>query len=425
MQSHMRTIPLLSAILININIIIGAGLFVNPKPLTQFLQEWGFGVYVLGGLILLPIVVCLAQLATYHPTAGGLFVYGNTYISPVGGFVAGWGYFLGKTVSATFLAYTCSAFLQTLIPPLGHIPTNMFTIMLIFTLIALNMSGLLSLGGKVQWFIACIKAFPIGFVCLSGLYFWQKGSAGITTLPAFTNLAQALPIGVFAMVGFESLCSIAHLVIDPEKNLKRAMITSFLIVVGIAALFQFLMYCHVGSVLATTTTPLFVYVQQVLGGNYVLAHIFNTCMYVSIMGASFGMLTSNCWNLHTLAKNNLLPFSSALIQINKNMVPWVSLLVEAGFAVVILMINTHQIPLQNMAVFGMAVAYFLSAYAALIAAFKTADSRGALMPFLGLGGCSYILWLCLKRILISGLSYIFLVLLLAGIIIGWIRAKRG
>ena len=79
MAKQATTIRPLVAVLICINSIIGAGLFINPRPLTQFAGPYGFLVYMLGALLLTPLVLSVAELAKLHPVAGGLYVYSKTH----------------------------------------------------------------------------------------------------------------------------------------------------------------------------------------------------------------------------------------------------------------------------------------------------------------------------------------------------------
>ena len=59
---------------------IGAGAFVNIASLTQLAGSYGFISYIFGTLILLPVIINLATLASIHAVAGGLLTYGHIII---------------------------------------------------------------------------------------------------------------------------------------------------------------------------------------------------------------------------------------------------------------------------------------------------------------------------------------------------------
>lgn len=416
----MRSISLTSAVLISVNIIIGAGLFINPAPLTQIAQGLGFLTYLLSALILLPLILCIAELAAQKPTAGGLYVYAQSYVSPLAGFVSGWSYFLGKSTSAAILAYTFCSFLSTAIAPLQAISVKLLTIGLLFLLSFLNILGL-KIGGRVQWFFISFKAIPIVFVLCTGLM--VALDVTLVTI-SITELGQAFPIAIFALCGFEAICAIGHLIEHPHKNVRRAILISFFMVAIASSLFQFAMYQVLGPALGALNRPLLAYAQAILPDAHLGTRVLNALVFCSILGASFGMLTSNCWNLHTIAKHGHLPWSKLLLPI-KNQAPWVCLLLQALIASIIICLQQSQIPLQNMAVFGMTLSYFMSTLAALRAAQgRHLPSLPRWLPMLSFVSCSYILWLCAERILKSGASFVFLIILGSGLVVAYIKAGR-
>lgn len=416
----MRSISLTSAVLISINIIIGAGLFINPAPLAYFANGYGFLAYIVSACILLPLILCIAELATLKPIAGGLYVYAQSYISPLAGFTSSWSYFLGKSTSAAILAYTFCTFLKSIFPALLIIPTTALTIAVLFFLAFLNIAGV-KIGGSIQWFFISVKILPIAFVLLTGVFFIKGDVGGELILMDF---GSAFPIAVFALCGFEAICAIAHLIEKPHRNVRRAMLLSFFLVALASSLFQFFLYQILGEELVSIKNPLLAYAEAVFPSAHILKRLLNALVYSSILGASFGMLTSNCWNLHTIAKHQHLPWSNLLLPI-KNETPWVCLLLEVLFASLIILLKTEQIPLQNMAVFGMTVSYFMSTLAALRAARVHKSSRlPRYLPMLSFASCSYIILLCADRIIKSGASLVFLIILASGLIFAYLKAGK-
>lgn len=51
-----------------------------------------------------------AQLAAVYPTSGGTYVYGRERLGEWWGFVAGWGFVVGKTASCAAMAITFAAY---------------------------------------------------------------------------------------------------------------------------------------------------------------------------------------------------------------------------------------------------------------------------------------------------------------------------
>jgi amino acid transporter len=417
-----RSISLTSAVLISINIIIGAGLFINPAPLTQIAEGLGFLAYLLSAVVLLPLLLCIAELATLKPSAGGLYIYAHTYISPMAGFISGWSYFLGKTTSASILAFTFCSFLRAVIPAFGPFSAKAMTMVVLFSLVLLNIIGV-KIGGRIQWLFIALKAIPIGFVLFTGIFF-AFDLPKTSSLHVLMELSTSVPIAIFALCGFEAICSIAHLIEHPHKNVRRAIMLSFLLVAIVSAIFQFSMYQVLGPDLANMKSPLMAYANALMPNSALASRLLNALVFSSVLGASFGMLTSNCWNLHTIATHNHFPYAKILAKLSNKQLPWVSLLMEAFLGSLILIIQSEQIPLQNMAVFGMTVAYLMSTIAALKLTHKREIvSLPRFVPYLALLSCMFILYLCTIRILSSGASYVFLIILALGMVVAYLRAN--
>lgn len=403
-------ISLTTAILININIIMGAGLFINPSPLTKYAGSLGFLGYILSALILLPIVLTIAELAKLNPTSGGLYVYSKKYINSFFGFLSGWSYFLGKTTSAALLAHTFVLFFQRRILFLQSFPTIFLDCILILFLILINILGV-SIGGKIQYFITGMKSIPIIFIILSGIIFFNP-SFFILDKQDFVNLMSTLPVAIFVLLSFEMICSIGHLIKNPEKNIKRAIILSFIIVATIATIFQLSIFGILGDNLTSSSEPIFAAGIKVFSNFPIIGQIINAFVFSSIIGGSFGSLTANCWNLYALGKDNQLPGKKYLTKISKTNVPYISLIIEGLLACLILIISKDQITLQNATVLGMSIAYLLSSISLL-----RAKSSFRIISIISILSSCYIIFLCTKNIISFGISISILTIFIFGFLL--------
>src|SRR5215470_3193495 len=90
--------------------MIGAGVFSAFAPAAE---AAGSGLLI--GLALAAAVaycnaVASAQLAAQYPESGGTYVYGRERLGEWWGFVAGWGFVIGKTASCAAMALTFAAY---------------------------------------------------------------------------------------------------------------------------------------------------------------------------------------------------------------------------------------------------------------------------------------------------------------------------
>ena len=98
------------AVAVGLSAMIGAGVFAVFAPAAA-----AAGSLLLVGLGVAAAVafcnaVSSAQLAVTYPTSGGTYVYGREVLGPWWGFVAGWGFVIGKTASCAVMAMTFAAY---------------------------------------------------------------------------------------------------------------------------------------------------------------------------------------------------------------------------------------------------------------------------------------------------------------------------
>ncbi|MFC1894569.1 APC family permease [Candidatus Dependentiae bacterium] len=412
MKVGSKKIGLWTAILININIILGAGIFINPKILTKFVGAFGFLSYIFAALILLPIVYSIAQLASQYPTAGGMYVYPKKFLNPFLGFISGWGYFLGKTASPALLIHTFVSFFYYRINFLQNVSILFLDFLLIFFLIGINIFGVY-IGGKVQFVFITLKTVPILFVIIYGFIFFNPSFFSFSHFVEYNQMINSLPTAIFVLLSFEMVCSIGHMIKNPSKNINYVIFYSFLIVAIVATLFQFLMIGLFGSSLANLSEPVSGWINKMGFGFNFLPAILQTFIFGSIISGGFGSLAANCWNLYKLAEDDYLPYSGVLKKINKNNVPWVSLIIEGLLACLLLGVSINLVSLQNMTVLGIAIAYLLNSVSTFVIKTKIAK----FISFLAIASSLYIIFLCFQNLFIFGISISFSLIFFSGILI--------
>ena len=90
--------------------MIGAGVFAAIGPAAE-----AAGAGLLIGLAIAAVVAFCnatssAQLAAVYPASGGTYVYGRERLGPFWGYLAGWGFVVGKTASCAAMALTVGAY---------------------------------------------------------------------------------------------------------------------------------------------------------------------------------------------------------------------------------------------------------------------------------------------------------------------------
>ncbi|MBM3886449.1 APC family permease [Candidatus Dependentiae bacterium] len=409
-----KPIPLTAAVLFVLNTMIGGGLFINPKQLAAVAGALSPIGYVIAALIMLPLILVIADLARLQPVSGGIYVYSKTYLNSFAGFISGWAYFLSKTTSAAFLLHTVNTFFCNHSAALQSIPPLLLDGLLIFLFAGFHIVGM-TIGGTIQYVFSLMKFTPLIFGFIAGFVTFDK--TNLTALPSefsLTTLTTILPVCIYALVGFEIICSIGSLIENPSRNIRRTILIAFGFVSIVAISFQTLMFGSLGTPLAQMTEPMFALASKFLFPHLFFAKIMNGLVFAAISGGAFFMIGSNCWNVHTLAKNGHLPFANLLTKVNRFGAPWVALLVHACTSITMIGISSKQLPLQNMVVFGLFGAFFMSSLAAVQAKRKGLLNLPLITPILAIGTCSYILTICLNNIIQFGISTSFLSFFIGG-----------
>src|SRR3954452_22231830 len=105
-----RRLGMFDAVIIGLGSMLGAGGFTAFSPAAA-----AAGAGLLIGLALAALVAycnatASAQLAAEYPTSGGTYIYGRERLGPWWGFLAGWGFVVGKTASCAAIALTFAAY---------------------------------------------------------------------------------------------------------------------------------------------------------------------------------------------------------------------------------------------------------------------------------------------------------------------------
>lgn len=383
-----------------------------------------------------PLVLSIARLTNMHPD-GGFYAFGKHEISPFAGFISAWSYFIGKLASGALMIHFSLALVQHLIPFFQqfHLLTLDFVVIGMFVL--LNMLNLKA-GSRIQTMFTILKLIPITFAIFVGIYLFQ-GSNLSASHRIWSGIPSILPFLFYATMGFEAACLLCNKMKNPERDAPRAILISYGIALSIAALYQFAFYGAVGAALTKLSS---------LSGSYLAAFpallkkllptspvlfaklkgILHLALASSALGGAYGIMFSNTWNLHTLAKNNHLFFKKLFTWLNRYSIPIACVVVEGIIYVTYLFVSGgSQNALQPLSSLGVVLAYTMSVVALLIAKIKRPNIKTPLwLPVLGLLNCSIFIIACFAGLVQKGFSSLitFAVLLTFGAIMFFATERK-
>ena len=105
-----RRLGTVDAVVIGLGAMIGAGVFAALAPAARAAGNGLLVGLALAGLIAFCNATSSAELAALYPESGGAYVYGRERLGPFWGFLAGWGFVMGKLASCAAMAMTFASY---------------------------------------------------------------------------------------------------------------------------------------------------------------------------------------------------------------------------------------------------------------------------------------------------------------------------
>ncbi len=249
-----RRLGTFDASLIGLGSMIGAGVFAAFTPAAA---AAGSGLLI--GLVVAAFVAFCnatssAQLAAAYPTSGGTYIYGRERLGPWSGFLAGWGFVIGKTASAAAMAMTFAAYAA----PLGW--ERPVAIAAVVVLTAVNYHGVTRTAGLTRVLVmAVLAALTIAIAAVWGGSRPDFGSfvGGGLLASGWYGILQSAGLLFFAFAGYARIATMGEEVRDPKRTIPRAISIALGITIIIYAVIAVTLLAALGADgVAATPTPL-------------------------------------------------------------------------------------------------------------------------------------------------------------------------
>jgi basic amino acid/polyamine antiporter, APA family len=216
-----RRLGLGDAVFIGLGSMIGAGVFAAYAPAAR---AAGSGL-LLGLAVAAVVAYCnatsSAQLAAAYPRAGGTYLYGREVLGDWWGYLAGWGFMVGKTASCAAMALTFAAY----VAPHGWQRPVAAAVVVVLALVncagvtrtALLTRILVSLV-LVTLVVACVACLAGGSP--SGLSGWASPAHGAY------GVLQSAGLLFFAFAGYARIATLGEEVREPARVIPRAIVAA-------------------------------------------------------------------------------------------------------------------------------------------------------------------------------------------------------
>lgn len=408
-----RALGVRDATVVGLSAMIGAGVFVAFVPAAQ---AAGSGL-VLALAIAATVAACnalsTAQLAVAHPVSGGVYVYGGRVLGPWWGYLAGWGFVVGKTASCAAVALAFAAY----VAPDG--------LELVVALTAVVGMGALAMAGVQRTARAAVVLVTLAVVAIAALVVaaLAAGTAsggGIDVAgmldEGISGILQASGLLFFAFAGYARIATLGEEVHDPSRTLPRAIGVSLALVVGLYLVVGVTLLATLGTdQLAAADAPLEAAALRL--GHPWLALVAVVAGAAATLGALLALLLGVSRTTFAMARDRELPRALAAVDARHGVPRRAQAAVGLAVVLIVIVFNiTAAIGLSSLAV----LTYYLVANIAALR--QPADQRLAhpAISALGATGCVTLMLTLPRESVLVGAG-----VLLAGLAVRTIRLRLG
>ena len=225
---YRRDMGTLGVAFLVVNGLIGAGIFGLPEVLHQAVGTFAPWLLLIGGILVMSIVVCFAELTRMTDRSGGPQRFVGDAWGPYPGFLVGWTYYAARVISFGANVLVLIAYAAALWPAIGEGAAKTAAIVAVFGFLAIiNVVGVkraVSTLGAITF----VKLLPLVLLMIVGLA--AAASPGPVVLPQFSAVEGIALGALYAYVGFENATVPAGETREPRKAMPRALLFSLSLV---------------------------------------------------------------------------------------------------------------------------------------------------------------------------------------------------
>jgi len=367
----MRKLNLFDAAMVSSGAMIGSGIFMNSSESAKFLETPAqlLAVWAVGGLVAFLGGLCFAELGGMFAQSGGQVVYLDRAFAPWLGFLFGWTLFTTiQTGAIAAVATTCARFIGTFLP-MPEAAVRILAAGIIWMLSVVNILGLRP-GSLVQNVTTVLKFAALLALIGVGL-FWSKGPAqpwgpifpGGFDLGILSAMGLALMPALFSYGGWQNLNFIAGEVKTPGRTLPRAIIAAVTLVVAVYVLTNVVYVRVLGLPAIAASTKLasdaFAAAVGSWGGRFI-----SLAIIISTFGITNVFILTGARVYRSMAESRaFLPVAGRVHP--RFGTPHVAIILQSGWATVLLLSNTYGQLLQFVT-FGDWIFFGLTALALIV-----------------------------------------------------------
>lgn len=371
-----RRLGVFDAVIIGLGSMIGAGIFAALGPAAK---AAGSGLLI--GLAVAAVVAYCnatssARLAALYPASGGTYVYGRKRLGDFWGYLAGWGFVVGKTASCAAMALTVGSYAW---PAQAHA----IAVVAVVALSAVNYFGV----EKSAWLTRLIVVVVVAVLAAVVAATLSSSTADIGRLDvggaAFGGVLQAAGLLFFAFAGYARIATLGEEVRNPARTIPRAIPLALGITLAIYAIVALAALAVLGPQrLAQAAAPLSDAVR--VAGVSWLVPVVQTGAVVAAVGSLLALLLGVSRTTLAMARDRHLPHALSTVHPRFRVPHRAELLVGVAVAVLAATIDVRgAIGFSSFAV----LTYYAIANASAFTLRPEERRPARVIPVVGVVGC--------------------------------------
>ncbi|MEU8614411.1 APC family permease [Actinoplanes sp. NPDC048791] len=397
-----RRLGVTDAVVVGLSAMIGAGVFAAFAPAAAVAGGWLLLALAVAAVVAYCNAVSSARLAAVYPSSGGTYVYGRKRLGDLWGFLAGWGFVIGKTASCAAMALTFGAYVAP-----GH--ERLLAVLAVAALTALNLAGVQKSALAARILVATVIVVLLAVVAAGS----TDGLAHLGSGPQVSvwGVLQGAGLLFFAFAGYARIATLGEEVRDPARTIPRAVPIALTITLVLYAAVALTLLGSLGPArLAAVTAPL-----AEVGPGW-LAPVVRVGAAVAALGSLLALILGVSRTTFAMARDRNLPGVLDAVSERTGVPHRAEAAVGVAVAVLVLLVDLRgAIGFSSFGVLG----YYAIANASAMTLRRDEGAPWRPLPVLGLAGCLLLAATLPLFSVVAGLAVFAL-----GVAVWWIRRHR-
>jgi amino acid transporter/Trk K+ transport system NAD-binding subunit len=216
-----RNMGLFMAVMIGIGATMGPGIFALPGELAHMIGPLGVLVYLAMGFLTVFTALNYSELSAAIPLAGGGYSFTSRTLNRPVAFFTGWFFWIGNTLACSMYALIFSLTIRAYFLPEASIALLTLLTTVVFT--ALNLFGMKEAIVVITVMNLVELAVLVGVAAL-GLTDIEPRNLEPLAPMGWGPFVPAMALIYISYVGFELISNAAEEIIEPGKNIPRAIL---------------------------------------------------------------------------------------------------------------------------------------------------------------------------------------------------------